>query len=232
MPLTLAPAQESDLATLVEIQTTALADTAFSQVIHPNGMTATSRQALLERLRWSYLSDPHSWFLKVTDDDTGAVVAFAKWNVFAHPRTAEELDAEDAAEPKRAPELHADLIRNFFGQLHAWRRKLMGGDPCYYLHLLFTLPAYHRRGAGSQLIEWGTSRADAANLPAYVEATAKGYELYKRHGFEQRGWAVVDLVPYGGSDEFRNRVMVRPAKGSSNKDEDGQKVGGEVKGSG
>jgi hypothetical protein len=53
------------------------------------------------------------------------------------------------------------------------------------LALLATDPEYERRGAGSLLTKWGCEVADKYKIPCYLEASKKGYPIYKRLGFEE-----------------------------------------------
>jgi len=39
-----------------------------------------------------------------------------------------------------------------------------------------------RRGAGSMLLRWIAAEADNLGLPAYLESTTEGRDLYERHG--------------------------------------------------
>ncbi len=45
-------------------------------------------------------------------------------------------------------------------------------------------PAKQRLGAGSALVRWGVELADREGLPAYLEASPKGYPVYRKQGFE------------------------------------------------
>ncbi|KAI1357107.1 hypothetical protein F5Y01DRAFT_266775 [Xylaria sp. FL0043] len=51
------------------------------------------------------------------------------------------------------------------------------------LRLLFVDPQHHRRGAGGMLIKWGIDEARKLGLPAYVESSRVGHDLYLRNGF-------------------------------------------------
>ena len=62
------------------------------------------------------------------------------------------------------------------------------------------------------LIKWGTDIADKEGIPAYLEASADGYGLYKKHGFEDVDSWDWDLEPWGKSGSLRVVWMTRPAK--------------------
>jgi ribosomal protein S18 acetylase RimI-like enzyme len=79
------------------------------------------------------------------------------------------------------------------------------GGPHWYLLGLGTLPQRQGSGLGSALLEMGTSRADAAGIPCYLEtATDANIEWYGKRGFEVIGETTV----HG----HRLRGMVRPAR--------------------
>lgn len=77
------------------------------------------------------------------------------------------------------------------------------------LHLLVTDPGHQRRGAGALLVEWGTRKADVAQLPSYLEASRPGRPLYARLGFNAAYEREFDLARYGGEGTDSNTVMIR-----------------------
>jgi hypothetical protein len=58
------------------------------------------------------------------------------------------------------------------------------------------------------LINWGTGKADKAQLPCYLEATIVGQPLYARLSFQPRH-EVFDLRKYGGQGIDSSTVMIR-----------------------
>lgn len=59
-------------------------------------------------------------------------------------------------------------------------------EPHWYLYMLAVAPRAQGRGLGSRLLANGLARADAAGLPAHLEATTAGSRcLYERHGFQE-----------------------------------------------
>ena len=64
--------------------------------------------------------------------------------------------------------------------------------PHWYLLAIGTTPARQGQGLGSSLMETGTSKADAAGLPSYLEtATDADIAFYSKRGFEVTGQADV-----------------------------------------
>jgi ribosomal protein S18 acetylase RimI-like enzyme len=75
--------------------------------------------------------------------------------------------------------------------------------PHWYLMTLGTRPDRQGHGHGSRLIEEGTSRADAAGVPCYLEtASEANVAYYRKRGFEVIGEGTVHGVTLYG--------MVRP----------------------
>ena len=58
------------------------------------------------------------------------------------------------------------------------------------LDMLCTHPNHRGQGAGSMLVAKGCEEADRDQAPAYVDATAEGFPIYARYGFEDRGSVV------------------------------------------
>ena len=67
--------------------------------------------------------------------------------------------------------------------------------PHWYLPWIGVRPAARGRGRGGRLLRRGLARADAAGVPAYLEATSRrNAALYARHGFH--ALAVVESPGY------------------------------------
>jgi len=75
--------------------------------------------------------------------------------------------------------------------------------PHWYLMAVGTSPSRQGTGLGSSLLQLGTSKADAAGIPCYLEtATESNVAFYSKRGFEVTGEANL----FG----FTLRGMVRP----------------------
>ena len=77
--------------------------------------------------------------------------------------------------------------------------------PHWYLVMIGTRQARQGQGLGGTLVEVGTSRADAAGVPCYLETGTQGnVDFYAKRGFEVVGQAEVEgFTVYG---------MVRPPR--------------------
>jgi ribosomal protein S18 acetylase RimI-like enzyme len=79
------------------------------------------------------------------------------------------------------------------------------GGSHWYLMAIGTRASRRGQGLGGQLLDMGTSRADAAGLPCYLEtATDANIAFYSKRGFEVIGQRVVHGFTLSG--------MVRPAR--------------------
>ena len=83
------------------------------------------------------------------------------------------------------------------------------------LDICFCNPTHHRRGAGSQLVQWGCDRADEMGVQAFVEGTLTGRRLYEKHGFVVT--EAVDLKPERWPERplIQYLFMHRPARGNA-----------------
>ena len=59
------------------------------------------------------------------------------------------------------------------------------------------------------LLAWGIRKADSAQLPAFLEASATGKPLYERMGFQTKHVEVWDLEKYGMQGTDTSTVMIR-----------------------
>ena len=82
------------------------------------------------------------------------------------------------------------------------------------LDILHAHPSHQGRGAGTQLVKWGTDLADKDNLQCYLESSPAGYPLFKRSGFEDVTEMEIELNKYKnhayGQYKYKHIVMIRP----------------------
>ncbi|KAF3911762.1 hypothetical protein AA313_de0206311 [Arthrobotrys entomopaga] len=195
----------SDFTTFVHIQHAAFQN-GITKLLKPNPVTPQTIAESVQKHITSATSEPDVYFLKVVDTELdGKIVACAKWRVNERERTREGIQVQ----LPKAGEKDGDVVRVFYAYLARMREEYMGTKPFYLLHILVTDPEHQRRGAGSMLLKWGTDKADAAGLPAYLEATDAGLEVYGRAGFVGVHTEEFDLTRYGGVGRDRNTVMIR-----------------------
>ena len=130
------------------------------------------------------------------DPSTGAdkIVGYAEWFIYDRARSDAELAREDA-EPfmmgfswmqETDPEGRARCLA-FVRPGNDARRRRMGGRPYGQLKFMCVDGAHRRQGVGSAVVRWGMDRCAELGVPAYLEASVEGMELYRRMGFEDMG---------------------------------------------
>ncbi|MEX2457999.1 MAG: GNAT family N-acetyltransferase [Actinomycetota bacterium] len=83
-------------------------------------------------------------------------------------------------------------------------------EPFWYLRQIGVDPSLQGRGAGGALMAAGLAEADAAGVPAYLEATSeRGVQFYERHGFH----ALAEIRVDDSAPIWPMRRDARPAKG-------------------
>jgi ribosomal protein S18 acetylase RimI-like enzyme len=182
MPIQRLDADDADTAaaTLAE----AFFDDPLLQIVAPNEAT---------RRRWGawFMSMPLHYGLRWgevwSNDDTSAVA------VWIPPDSGEMglgrmLQIGLARVPVR---LGVNGFRRFIGSLsktEAFHKSVDG--PHWYLLAVGARSARQGQGLGSALVEVGTSRADEAGLPCYLETgTQSNIDFYTKRGFEIVGQA-------------------------------------------
>ena len=146
--------------------------------------------------------DGHTTYLKITDTDTGAIVAGAKWCVYEEEPVrperlmvdwyGEEGSAERAFAQELLDEFHGRRVKRMKGP-HCCMDALLYLDNttilelwterCAVLDLCFCSPTHQHQGVGTQLVQWGTRKADEMGLQAFVEGTLTARRLYEKNDF-------------------------------------------------
>lgn len=155
-----------------------------------------------------------------TADGAGEIVAFAKWTLYAEPRTEEEWKA-DARKP--TVEMYGEgvdlaAVDTFLGEFSRRRAEYAKDEPTFckgfaswsllsvaliltfcavLLGILACKPGRQGLGAGSALVRWGLDLADSLGLPTRLESSAVGYGLYKKLGFED-----VDVIDFNVTETW------------------------------
>ncbi|CAG8981139.1 hypothetical protein HYALB_00005854 [Hymenoscyphus albidus] len=203
---------DSDMPHTFEIISQAFAhEHQYIDAAFPAHSEPASRANGASRMLSTKHQDPCAKFLKVIDQDTGTMIAQAKWNIYQNTIPPEfDLDGEfwDDEEEKEYAQL---LCREYLLP----RREAIrdSGGNLMPLELLTVDPKFQRRGAGRLLVQWGTSLADELGFAAVVEATDCGVGLYQSEGLEDRGRWQTRLPKKWENSRGKQRFtwMVRPA---------------------
>ncbi|KAI4248615.1 MAG: hypothetical protein L6R42_009231 [Xanthoria sp. 1 TBL-2021] len=170
MPIVISPiTSPTDIPTIVSIISTTFAHTApLVDAIYPHHDTPHGSAAAIASLTHEFNTNSSARFLKAVDTETGEVVGQANWLV-VNGREGEREEKEGerglGEGPWDSPE-EREFAELLYGSLLAQRNEFMGrmGGRGLVLTFLSVLPAHQRRGAGSQLIKWGTDLADSMGL--------------------------------------------------------------------
>ncbi|KAL8757132.1 MAG: hypothetical protein Q9199_002445 [Rusavskia elegans] len=121
MVLKLEECNETDMARAFAIVSSAFGqEHPYFDALYPAHSTPSGRKVGSERFLEMYRTDPNSTFLKITDTDTGEMIALAKWNTYDGVMPEEvELDC-DYWVNEEEKEYTRHLFRGYLGP----RRKL------------------------------------------------------------------------------------------------------------
>ncbi|TWF78471.1 acetyltransferase (GNAT) family protein [Pseudonocardia hierapolitana] len=158
-----------DTDTAVRVLTAAFADDPLARWLLPGHPAGAAADIVFGPL--VHASSSHGE-LAVAPDATAAAV----WL----PRAADPPERDQQPIPEALAHLRA------FMELTEARHPT--GTAHLYLVLLGVVPGAQGRGLGGALLRERLGRADAAGLPAYLEATSRSSRaLYERHGFRDTG---------------------------------------------
>ncbi|KAE8444477.1 hypothetical protein EG329_000461 [Mollisiaceae sp. DMI_Dod_QoI] len=124
------------------------------------------------------LKKPGEKIFKIIDDN-GKAVAFTKVRYPTKP--AEHTEDENEAPPEGTD---MNLLMHWFERMDEFKDKHMNYEKEYFVNVLATVPEYHRKGLGSQLINRFLADADKANAKTYIQATEIGAGLYPKFGWK------------------------------------------------
>lgn len=232
MSLKLSPMLEEDLDAFGILDELAMQDLTFAQLM--NNSKRPRREWVAEWARKDWGKDEKAHWLKVTDTETGEMIAASFWRMPVHmeephstrPETSADAegslqkegisDAESRTKKfwKEVEQIKKQLHEEFIGsRTHACQsvhpRSCFIANDVGDLHLLLTHPSYRRRGAGGMLVRWGCDKADEMGIMAACTASAAGEAVYKKNGFEVKKLVELDLSPFGYNEVELRRLMVR-----------------------
>ncbi|OCL06694.1 hypothetical protein AOQ84DRAFT_342958 [Glonium stellatum] len=180
MPLVVSKVEDSDIGDYVRISLAGFYGDPVARIFQGCDINSPSAEiaALIERRRKTVIGQRNVNPIKVTDTDTGKVIAVAEWNYepAKTPEKLEKIDIPDDASPALVA-----ILKTYLGT----GNEIMGDKPYWTLGNMVTHPDHRHRGAAGLLVQWGIDIIDRDGLEAYVDASADGKPLYERFGFEQ-----------------------------------------------
>ena len=204
----LAHATPADVPRIAQLETEIFSPWPVYVALFPHGATLSRKLVVEARYHHLLANDPSTNLLKVTDESTGTIIAAALWNVYTHHRDEAELvrDSQFDWSPD-APLLEACL--KYSRQLFDSRKRDLGGKPHCLLRWLVTAPEYRKNGAATQLITWGSKKADELGILCYLEASDEGKPVYEKHGYVEAGELVLDIFGEDGKKMSGGKLMIR-----------------------
>lgn len=119
------------------------------------------------------------------------------------------------SEDERIPGENKEVGDSWFAGLTLNRSKFHNPSTMYYMNTLAVLPEYQRMGLGMALMKRVLDVADDEGMGCYVEASSKGFGLYRKCGFKEVGRLEVDCERFvdgeGKETVFVTLPMVREA---------------------
>ena len=173
---------------------------------------AEALQESTQHFRDWHRDDPASYWQKVTDVDTGKIVAGALWKIYKSNPFEKPEDYEPYWYPEgsrrdfvrqaikqfsfprsqfaQRPQICTSVLDFFFISLSpldvscesSWKFQTVNAK--VDLNILFVHPDFRRKGIGEMMLESGINQADELGVEMWLDATACGVPLYKQHGFQ------------------------------------------------
>lgn len=128
MPLRIAHASESDIDRLMEVQFAAMARDPFHHVLFPGPNTPTARALAGARTLHDWRNDPSENVLQVIETESGEIIGFGKWNVYASERPESEWKKHLEVDWTEDPTLK-EGAETFLREIHGMRHKYATGQP-------------------------------------------------------------------------------------------------------
>ncbi|SNX85393.1 uncharacterized protein MEPE_04102 [Melanopsichium pennsylvanicum] len=109
------------------------------------------------------------------------LVGFSIWQNITSTSPAEspQTDAKEVSNPT--------FSNRFFAKMNRTRESTMKGKSYWFLKLLTIHPNHQRRGIGSTLVKWGTTKANQQGIQAWLESSPMGIPTYLKAGFKILG---------------------------------------------
>lgn len=214
MTIIVLPADDEDIGNLFDISCSAFGSTepAWS-LFYPAFETEAGRKAGIERRLNSKRHDPHSFWHKAVESDSGSIVGYSVWTLYNDRMVTLPEDAPpDSAWPDPEDAEMAKYIMSHFSQQRSNVVASHGGNVLHMNHLAVS-PHYQRQGIGGQLLAWGFRLADEMGLQAWVWSSAMGRGLYEKHGFLFQKERTIEVPErFATRKSFVYTFLIRPCQ--------------------
>jgi hypothetical protein len=126
MGIVLREVSDDELARACAIEGAAYADNPLGAILNPGPFPPDSGKQRVPHLIETRKKDATVRYMQAYDEETGQMVAFAKWSIY------DTLEAAAIAKrPTRTygPGMNKEACEAFFGELSRRKERLMGGKP-------------------------------------------------------------------------------------------------------
>ncbi|KAF2651746.1 hypothetical protein K491DRAFT_665038 [Lophiostoma macrostomum CBS 122681] len=222
MPLTVRPVTHADVEQCIAIRIATLGSLVIGRPPPYPGYIEYSIASLhddLDKSESESESHNHVHHLKVINaasereekEGEEEVLAYAKWEIYAHGRPdLEALREGRERREKASKEFDVDAygaLREAAHECFCRCNAEMGRRG--HIPLLATSEKHRRLGAASLLVQWGIEKSEAMGLPCYLQASEQGRRLYQHYGFEIVSSVEFELERYGLQGVERMTAMLR-----------------------
>lgn len=211
-------AREEDLPVMMAICNAAFAsmesERALGNLDTPEGRKASVQRRIHAWREHTKVSAQPCAIKCLHTDPTGkeTIVASAEWFIYDKPRSEEQYRQEHyllSAAWVSGPQ--QEEARERLKPVVDARMRWMGGRAHAVLMYMCVDPSWRRRGVSTMCMHWGLERCEKLSVPAYLEATDEGKQVYSRLGFVE-----VEQVPLrSDGEEILMPVMVWWPPGTS-----------------
>lgn len=162
---------DADIPRVAAIETAAYAINALRPILFPGPFPPDSEQQRVVELTNARKNDPTATYLQAYDEETGQLVAFAKWHIYDTPEKAAA-----AQRPSRTfgAGTNSKACEAFFGGLAARKKELMGQKT--HIRRAFTLVLIFQCHAKAYRSSHATYRPNFPGTGRWWHARGMGYE--------------------------------------------------------
>ncbi|KZL79791.1 gnat family acetyltransferase [Colletotrichum incanum] len=165
---------------------------------HPKDILPLSTRASLR--------DPKNHILVAALPESDAVVGFIKYNVIGATETLDAPTLGKSMQPSESQPIVPSFLTIKPHMKELWERfghpREDEMDECYvnavngrkhsYVKNVMVDPKHQKKGVGAKLLQTIIEISDAERIPTFLVASAEGYNLYKRLGFQDLGTWTID----------------------------------------
>ncbi|KXT13402.1 hypothetical protein AC579_9073 [Pseudocercospora musae] len=220
MTISILPAVEKDIPTLVRVELEAFRDHPRSPILWPNGHQPDVH-TFYQSKKIKALRDPQCHLLKAVDVDTGEIIGASEVTFCLDPQknATEQPMGENEPPPDNWPEGGNWPLRRYFtiNSYHLARDSFAGkpyirAPPMLHLYhrhtprilifgaevdILVVDPEHQGKGIGSKLIQWSIDEADRRGVQLALESSPTGLALYRKSGFVEVERIKADMKTFG-----------------------------------